>query len=92
MLRDAIVVGCYLFSLNMAVCFFFSSQSYCEENQQSNVYGMLADRLVRACPQISLVRLAREKALEKVISLYQKSYWIAELMFSLAVFSGLARC
>ena len=50
MLRDAIVVGCYLFSLSMAVIIIPYHKVTVREKQQSYVYGMLGGRLVQDLP------------------------------------------
>ena len=50
MLRDAIVVGCYLFSLSMAVIIIPYHKVTVREKQQSYVYGMLGGRLVQGLP------------------------------------------
>ena len=55
-LRDAIVVGCYLFSLSMAVIIIPYHKGTVREKQQSYVNGMLGGGLFRAYPQVSLVK------------------------------------
>ena len=54
-----LMVGCYLFSLSMAVIIIPYHKVTVRGKQQSYVNGMLGGGLVRAYPQVSLVKWAK---------------------------------